>query len=183
MERRRPSIPSGREHLQALAERHGIKSYTPKERLHPPSSLPQYAGPADHEEATKVLAGARRAGEKFKDPSKKLVNRFKSQSKKSNLDRAENWDFTFEERALLFDDNVRSSGNISLAQALLEYKGDDLLDTSTRGEPAAKVARRISKGIDQYLDCGNYTVLIATQWARWLQDLQRTPMNGCPRQS
>ena len=100
------ALQTGRQHLQALAERHGIKPHVPKERLHRPTSLPQYSTAADHEEATKVLAGARRATEKFKDPSKKLVNRFKSQSKRSNLDRAENWDFSYEERALVFDDNV-----------------------------------------------------------------------------
>lgn len=116
MDRRQSSIPSnavelpaptGREHLKALAERYGVKSYEPKEKLTRPSSLPQFATTADHEDATKLLAGARRANEKFKDPSKKLVNRFKSQSKKSTLDRAENWDFSWEERASLLEENVR----------------------------------------------------------------------------
>ena len=101
-----PNTPTRRDHLQALAESHGIIFYSPKERLTRPVTLPQYATAADHEEATKVLGGARRAGEKFKDPSKKLVNRFKSQTKKSNLDRAENWEFSYEERASLVDDNV-----------------------------------------------------------------------------
>lgn len=83
-----------------------MKFHTPKERLTRPTSLPQYAAATHHEEATKVLAGARRANEKFKDPSKKLVNRFKSHSKRSNLDRAENWEFTYEERVVLLDENV-----------------------------------------------------------------------------
>ena len=100
------NAPKGRDHLRMLAESNGIRSNEPREQLTRPPSLPQYASPADLDEATKVLAGARRAGDKFKDPSKKLVNRFKSQSKKSNLDRAENWEFTYEERSSLLDDNV-----------------------------------------------------------------------------
>jgi hypothetical protein len=104
------SSPTGREHLRALADSNNLRPHVPKERLVRPSALPQYATAADHDEATKVLAGARRANDKFKDPSKKLVNRFKSQSKRSNLDRAENWEFSYEERAVLVDDHVCFSG-------------------------------------------------------------------------
>jgi hypothetical protein len=101
-----PHYPTGRDHLRAVADSHGLKPHVPKERLVRPTALPQFASAADHDEATKVLAEARRANDKFKDPSKKLVNRFKSQSKRSNLDRAENWEFSYEERAILVDANV-----------------------------------------------------------------------------
>ena len=98
--------PTGRDHLRALASSNGLTPHVQKERLARPPSLPQYATAADLDEATKVLAAARRANDKFKDPSKKLVNRFKSQSKRSHLDRAENWEFSYEERAVLVDENV-----------------------------------------------------------------------------
>jgi hypothetical protein len=111
--------PTGCEHLKGLAGLYGVKFDVPKEKLIRPSTLPQYATAADREDATKLLAGARRANEKFKDPSKKLVNRFKSQSKKSTLDRAENWEFSWEERASLLEDNVRITITIQVASELM----------------------------------------------------------------
>jgi hypothetical protein len=41
---------------------------------------------------------------------------------------------------------VRNSANIGLTQALLEHRGENLLDDSKRTNSAAKVVRRISKG-------------------------------------
>jgi hypothetical protein len=96
--------------LRALAHHHGIPLIERKEALKQ-GSLPQFATTSHYDQATKLLANARRNSENFKDPSKKLVNRFKSQSKKERLDKAANWDFSYEERAAILEANVRLPTN------------------------------------------------------------------------
>jgi hypothetical protein len=110
MDPRPPPAPAAnrqREQLEVLAAESGVQLHNAKPILNRPVGSPQYASPEHHDRATKLLAEARRSSDSYKEPSKKLVNRFKSQSKKNRLDRAENWDFSYEERAALFDENVR----------------------------------------------------------------------------
>jgi hypothetical protein len=91
--------PGRHRRLQALAAERGVQILSAKPSLRPPAQLPQYATAEHFVQATKLLANARRNSGK-KDPSKKLANRFKSQSKKERLDRAENWEFSDGERGM-----------------------------------------------------------------------------------